>query len=65
MKYRLTIKRTREDFGTVEIEAESVEDAKRKYFEPDYSKGEEVIFDDEIDWDEDDYDYELTDVEEI
>lgn len=61
MKYRLTIKRTREDFGTVEIEAESIEDAERRYLNPNWD--EEIIFDDEIEWDEDDGEYEVTDVE--
>lgn len=56
-KYTLKITRTRTDIGYVAIEAESKEDALRKYYYPDSSKGEYVIFDDEIDWLEDDGDY--------
>ena len=50
MKYRLEIMRRATDIGYVEVEAESREDALRKYFEPDISKGEELIFDSDIDW---------------
>ena len=63
MKYRLTIKRTREDFGSVEIEAQNAEEAERKYLNPNWD--EELIFDDEIEWDEDDGEYEVIDVEEV
>lgn len=55
--YTLKITRTRMDIGYITINAESEEDALRKYYYPDSSKGEYVIFDDEIDWLEDDGDY--------
>ena len=59
MKYTLRIKRTVTDIGYVDIEADNPSDALRKYWSPDYSKGEYVIFDDEIKWDDGavDYDY--------
>ena len=50
-KYTLKITRTRTDVGYVDIVAESKDDALRKYWEPDISKGEHAIFDDEIEWD--------------
>lgn len=52
--YKLKITRTRVDYGYVLIEAASDDDAIRKYFEPDINKGEDLIFDDEIDWDDKD-----------
>lgn len=65
MKYKLLIERKITHIGSVEIEAESKEDAERKYWEPDYSKGEEIIFDSEIDWDEIGADYEIVKIKEI
>lgn len=65
MKYKLLIERKITHIGSVEIEAESKEDAERKYWEPDYRKGEEIIFDSEIDWDEIGADYEIVKIEEI
>lgn len=60
MKYELTIKRMVVESGTVVIDAGSYEEAERKYFEPDYSKGERIIFDEEIEWNDDcAYDYEI------
>ena len=65
MKYKLLIERKITHIGSVEIEAESKEDAERKYWEPDYRKEEEIIFDSEIDWDEIGADYEIVRIEEI
>lgn len=48
--YKLKITKTRVDYGYVLIEAENDDDAIRKYMEPDYDKGEDLIFDGEIDW---------------
>lgn len=62
MKFRLKIVRTRIDVGYVAVEAESEDEALRKYWEPDFSNGEDFIFDDEIDWDVldcDEYDVEV------
>lgn len=56
MKYKLKITRTLTDVGFIEIEADSAEDAKRKYFYPTHD--ERIIFDDEIDWHDGDEDYE-------
>lgn len=58
MKYLVEVTRTRVDVGYVTIEAEDQEEALRKYYAPDYSKGEELIFDSEIDWEtkEENYD---------
>lgn len=65
-KYCLHINRVIHDNGTVIIDAESKEDAERKYWEPDYSKGERIIFDDEITWSDDAvYDYYITEIEEV
>ena len=64
MVYTLTINRTIEYIGTVEIEAESKEDAERKYLNPDYRKGEYLIFDDEIDWDDVGAEYHIDSIEE-
>lgn len=50
MKYMLQVERIRTDIGFVTIEADSPEEAERKYLEP--KVDEEVIFDDEIDWDD-------------
>lgn len=61
--YKLEITRTRVDVGYVTMEAESAEDAIRKYKEPDYNKGEYLIFDDEIEWDFDDGEYDVEVVE--
>ena len=57
MKYELRIDRISIDVGYVEIEAESEDDALRKYWEPDFSKGEDIIFDDEIAWSHCDSEY--------
>ena len=65
MKYRLFIKRTIETLGCIEIEAESKKDAERKYWEPDFDKGEHLIFDDEIEWDVEQSDYEITNIQEL
>ena len=65
MKYKLLIERKITHIGSVEIEAESKEDAERKYWEPDYRKGKEIIFDSEIDWDEIGADYEIVKIKEI
>lgn len=50
MKYKLEITRAIIDRGEVEIEADSLTEAKRKYFSP--AMDEPMIFDDEIDWKE-------------
>ena len=55
MIYTLTIHRAIFYEGTVDIEAESSEEAKRKYFRPKWY--EDIIFDDEIDWEEYDAEY--------
>lgn len=59
--YKLKITRTRVDYGYVLIEAENDDDAIRKYMEPDYNKGEYLIFDDEIEWEDSaaEYDYDV------
>lgn len=63
-KYTLTILRTSYDIGKVTIEAESPEDAERKYFHP--KVDEDVVFDDMIDWDWqwDNNEYTITNIEE-
>ena len=59
MLYTLEITRIRRDVGHVQIEADSPEEALRKYWEPDFDKGEDFIFDCDIDWyDEDEGEYE-------
>lgn len=57
MIYTLKIRRTILDEGTVDIEADSLKEAKRKYFEPKWN--EDLIFDDEIDWEECNRQYEI------
>lgn len=57
MEYVLKIRRTRTDVGYVTIEADNPDEALRKYWEPDYSKGEDAIFDDEIEWESESEDY--------
>lgn len=58
MVYTLEITRTRRDVGHVQIEADSPEEALRKYWEPDFGKGEVFIWDCDIDWDEGNGEYE-------
>lgn len=57
MKYRLTIRRTRCDVGTVTVEAETAAKARLKYLYP--SIDDDVIFDDEIEWEEDNVHYDV------
>lgn len=60
-KYTLTIRRT--DIGTVTIEAESAEDAERKYWCP--KDDEPLIMDDEIEWYYEQAEYEVSNIEEV
>lgn len=59
--YKLEITRTRVDVGYVMMEAESAEDAIRKYKNP--GRDEDLIFDCDIDWDFDDGEYDVEVVE--
>lgn len=62
-KYKLTIMRTIRDCGTVIIEADSPEEAEEKYFRP--KQNEHVIFDDEIEWDNMSYAYDVFDIKSV
>lgn len=64
MVYTLTINRAIFYEGTVDIKAESPEEAKRKYFRPNPEWNEHLIFDDEIDWDEYNAEYTVLNVTE-
>lgn len=68
MKYTLMVIRKVKDVGFVDIEANDWKDAIRKYWNPEPSKGEDIIFDDEVRWDDSatkyDYDVVICDREE-
>lgn len=55
MKYSVLVTRTLIERGRFEIEAESREEALRKYYEP--TAGEHIYFDDETTWWEVDVSY--------
>lgn len=58
--YTIRVTRVVKDIGYVDIEAKDGKDALRKYWEPDFSKGENLIFDDEIEWQDPAARYEYT-----